>query len=57
VRYGTAPDAFVIDLDPGLESGYEILRLRHSRLQWQSIKVIVWTMLGEHATNASFAGF
>jgi response regulator RpfG family c-di-GMP phosphodiesterase len=37
------PDAFLIDLDLGHESGYEILRLRHATPTLSRIPAVVWT--------------
>jgi CheY-like chemotaxis protein len=39
------PDAMLIDLDLGLESGFEILRMWHSNLLLRRIPVIVWTVM------------
>lgn len=42
------PDAFLIDLDLGQESGYEILRFRHSKPELSAVPAIVWTHLDSH---------
>jgi len=42
------PDAFLIDLDLGHQSGYDVLRLRHTNLQLRRIPAIVWTRLDQH---------
>ena len=42
------PDAFLIDLDLGQESGYELLSFRHSRPELSAIPAIVWTHLDSH---------
>jgi CheY-like chemotaxis protein len=41
------PDAIVLDLDFGYESGYELLRFWHGHPELSSIPVIVWSVLGE----------
>lgn len=41
------PDAIVLDLDLGYESGYELLRFWHSTPELRQIPMIVWTLLGE----------
>jgi DNA-binding response OmpR family regulator len=40
------PDAVVLDLDLGYESGFELLRFWHSNPQLARIPVVVWTILG-----------
>jgi DNA-binding response OmpR family regulator len=42
------PNAIILDLNLGHESGYEMLR--HWRAAWSnsSMRLIVWTVLGEH---------
>jgi len=42
------PDAFLIDLDLGAESGYEVLRLRHGNPKLARIPAIVWSRLDHH---------
>ena len=39
------PDAIVLDLDLGYESGFELLRFWHSTPRLASIPVIVWSVL------------
>jgi CheY-like chemotaxis protein len=41
------PDAIVLDLDFGIESGYELLRYWHSTPQLRAIPLIVWSILGD----------
>ncbi len=41
------PDAIVLDLDLGYESGYELLRYWHSTPELRKIPLLVWTVLGE----------
>jgi len=41
------PDAIVLDLDLGYESGFELLRYWHSNPELAKIPVVVWTVLGE----------
>jgi CheY-like chemotaxis protein len=41
------PDAIILDLDLGYESGFELLRFWHSNPQLARIPVIVWTILGD----------
>lgn len=41
------PDAIVLDLDLGLESGFEVLRFCHKNRLIPRIPVVVWTVLGE----------
>ena len=41
------PDAIVLDLDLGYESGYELLRYWHSTPALKRIPLLVWTILGE----------
>lgn len=41
------PDGIVLDLDFGIESGYELLRFWHSNPQLRLIPLIVWSVLGE----------
>jgi CheY-like chemotaxis protein len=42
------PDAMVVDLDLGLESGFEILRFWHGTPRLKRIPVIIWTVMGDH---------
>lgn len=39
------PDGIVLDLDLGLESGFELLRFWHSTPQLTSIPVMIWSIL------------
>lgn len=41
------PDLILLDLELGVESGYEILRIRYATPQLRKIPVVVWTHLGE----------
>ena len=41
------PDAIVLDLDLGYESGFELLRFWHSNPQLTKVPVVVWTILGD----------
>jgi CheY-like chemotaxis protein len=41
------PDGILLDLDFGIESGYELLRFWHSNPALRSIPLIVWSILGE----------
>jgi CheY-like chemotaxis protein len=41
------PDAVVLDLDLGYESGFELLRFWHGHPRLSKIPVVVWTVLGE----------
>jgi CheY-like chemotaxis protein len=41
------PDAIVLDLDLGYDSGYELLRHWHSTPALSKIPLIVWSVLGE----------
>jgi CheY-like chemotaxis protein len=43
----TLPEAIIVDLYLGVDSGYELVRLWHSTPQLSRIKLIVWTHLGE----------
>jgi CheY-like chemotaxis protein len=43
-----APNAILIDLDLGVESGFELLRFWHSTPQLKPIPLIVLTATGEH---------
>lgn len=42
------PDAMVIDLELGVESGFEVLRFWHSNRQLRPIPVVVWSVMGRH---------
>ena len=41
------PDAMILDLDLGLESGFELLRFCHKNRLIPRIPVVVWTVMGE----------
>jgi hypothetical protein len=41
------PDVMIVDLDLGYESGFELLRFRHGHPELSSMRLIVWTVLGE----------
>jgi DNA-binding response OmpR family regulator len=41
------PDAIVLDLDLGYDSGFEVLRFWHSRSELAKIPLVVWTVLGD----------
>lgn len=41
------PDAIVLDLDLGYDSGFELLRFWHSNPELAKIPLVVWTALGE----------
>jgi CheY-like chemotaxis protein len=41
------PDAIILDLDLGYESGFELLRFWHGRPRLSQIPLIVWTVLGD----------
>jgi len=42
------PDAIVLDLDLGYDSGFELLRFWHANPQLAEIPVVVWTIMGDH---------
>jgi len=41
------PEAIVLDLDLGYESGFELMRFWHGKPQLAKIPLIVWTVMGE----------
>ena len=41
------PDAIVLDLDLGIDSGFELLRFWHSTPRLSSIPMIVWSVVEE----------
>jgi CheY-like chemotaxis protein len=41
------PDGILLDLDFGVESGYELLRFWHSNPKLRTIPLVVWSILGE----------
>jgi CheY-like chemotaxis protein len=42
------PDAILLDLDLGTESGFDFLRLRYESPWLAKIPLVVWTRLGDH---------
>jgi len=43
----TLPDLIILDLDLGYESGFELLRFWHRDPELSSIRLVVWTGMGE----------
>lgn len=41
------PDAILLDLDLGLDSGYEVLRLWRTTPEMNKVRVIVWSILSD----------
>jgi len=41
------PDAILLDLDLGHDSGFELLRFWHSEPRLSAIPLVVWTILGD----------
>ena len=41
------PDAIVLDLDLGYDSGFELLRFWHGNPELAKVPVVVWTVLGD----------
>ena len=41
------PDAILLDLDLGYESGFELLRFWHSEPRLSTIPLVVWTIMGD----------
>lgn len=41
------PDAIILDLDLGYESGFELLRYWHGEPQLSKIPLVIWTILGD----------
>lgn len=41
------PDAIILDLDLGYDSGFELLRYWHSTPELAKIPLVVWTVLGD----------
>lgn len=41
------PEAIILDLDLGYESGYDLLRFCHGHSQLNAIRFVVWTVMGE----------
>lgn len=44
---GTLPDAIILDLDLGFDSGFELMRFWHSTPKLRVIPVIVWTHMDD----------
>lgn len=44
---GPLPDAIVLDLDLGVESGYELLRYWHRTPELSRIPVMIWSVVEE----------
>lgn len=44
---GSLPDAIILDLDLGYESGFELMRFWHSHAQLSRIPLIVWTVMAD----------
>lgn len=42
------PDAIVLDLDLGYDSGFELLRFWHSNPELAKVPLVVWTILEDH---------
>jgi CheY-like chemotaxis protein len=47
------PDAMILDLDLGVESGFETVRMWHGTPQLKPIPVIIWTVFGNHEREMS----
>lgn len=45
------PDALVVDLDLGLESGFELLRFCHKNRLMPRMRVVVWSVMGDRERN------
>lgn len=45
------PDLMIVDLDLGYESGFELLRFWHGNPALSSIRLVVWTAMGEEQQN------
>lgn len=41
------PDAIILDLDLGYESGFELLRFWHGNPRLSQVPLIVWTIMGD----------
>lgn len=41
------PDAIILDLDLGYESGFELMRFWHSQPRLSRIPLLIWTIWGE----------
>ncbi|UWZ86797.1 response regulator [Occallatibacter riparius] len=44
----TLPDTIVLDLDLGVDSGFELLRKWHSTPRLSAIPILIWSVLDEH---------
>jgi DNA-binding response OmpR family regulator len=42
------PQAIILDLDLGQESGFELLRFWHSEPELAKVPIVIWTILGDH---------
>lgn len=42
------PDAIVLDLDLGIESGFELLRMWHSTPRLAGIPLMIWSVVEDH---------
>lgn len=51
---GTLPDAILLDLDLGLESGFDLLRVRYETSWMMEIPLVVWTRLA--GDNEKYCG-
>jgi CheY-like chemotaxis protein len=47
------PDAMVIDLDLGVESGFELVRFWHGTPQLKPIAVVIWAMMEQQERFAA----
>jgi CheY-like chemotaxis protein len=45
---GPLPEAIILDLDLGYESGFELMRFWHSNPRLSKIPLIIWTVLGDN---------
>jgi CheY-like chemotaxis protein len=45
--FRSLPDVIVLDLNLGLDSGFELLRFWHSTPRLNSIPMIVWSVMGD----------
>lgn len=41
------PEAIILDLDLGYESGFELMRFWHGNPRLSKIRLIVWTVMGD----------
>jgi CheY-like chemotaxis protein len=49
----TLPDAILLDLDLGMDSGFDFLRARYETPWLMEIPVVVWTKLADHNRELS----